>query len=379
MPAKILIVDDDLQSLKLIGLMLQRRGHTITAAQSGAQALAKVESDVPDLVILDVMMPGIDGFEVCRRLRSDPRTSRVPIILFTAKNQVSDKVAGFQAGADDFLTKPVHPNELASRVDAALQRTLRIEPAAALSGAARVIGFLGVAGGVGTTTLALNVAAALANSTPASPVILADLQSSAANVAMQLRLESAGGLASLINSPVHEIDAARAASQLIRHSSGVLLLMSTPDLRASMTTLPEAQLQAIIRSLAQLGQTVLLDLGSTLDESTIAALQLCQLLVLVIEPQRLAVTVAQNMIAALNRRGIPSDRLVLALINHVAGAATLDKRTIESLLQLPVSSFIPPAPEAASEAVEQAALMIHLQPGSLIADQFRSLAQRLTT
>src|SRR3972149_4284559 len=115
MPAKILIVDDDLQSLKLIGLMLQRRGHTIAAAQSGMQALAKVRSEVPDLVILDVMMPGLDGFEVCRRLRSDPKTSRVPIILFTAKNQVSDKVAGFQAGADDFLTKPVHPNELASR------------------------------------------------------------------------------------------------------------------------------------------------------------------------------------------------------------------------------------------------------------------------
>ena len=92
---RILIVDDDRDSLKLIGLMLQRRGYEIVAAQSGTQALAKVESDMPDLIILDVMMPDLDGYEVCRSLRADPKTASTPIIMFTAKTRVDDKVAGF--------------------------------------------------------------------------------------------------------------------------------------------------------------------------------------------------------------------------------------------------------------------------------------------
>ena len=123
MAKRILVVDDEVESVKLIGLMLQRRGYEIIAARSGAQALEKAQADKPDLIILDVMMPDMDGYEVCRRLRADPATASMPIIMFTAKTMVDDKVAGFQAGADDYLTKPVHPEELASRIEAVLLRT----------------------------------------------------------------------------------------------------------------------------------------------------------------------------------------------------------------------------------------------------------------
>jgi DNA-binding response OmpR family regulator len=379
MPAKILIVDDDLQSLKLIGLMLQRRGYLIDAARGGAQALAKADADVPDLVILDVMMPDMDGLEVCRRLRADPKTSRVPIIMFTAKILVSDKVDGFQAGADDYLTKPIHPNELAARVETALQRSLQIQPPPPLADAGQVIGFFGVKGGVGTTTLALNVAAALVNTPAPRRVILADLQSSAANIAVQLSLDPSDGLSSLINYSPQEITPALAGQHLLRHASGIQLLLSGQDLRANLAALPTPQITAIINSLSQIGQLVLLDLGSTLDESTLASLNLCQRIVLALEPQRVAVTVAQNLIAQLDRRGIPSQRLIIALINRTPGAVALDKRAIEDMLRLTVSSLLPPVPEVASQAANDANLIIQLQPGSLIADQFRSLAQRLTT
>src|SRR5450756_1979296 len=163
MPAKILLIDDDLQSLKLIGLMLQRRGYAIVPAATGLEGLAKALTDTPDLVILDVMMDDLDGFEVCRRLRANPDTSRTPIIMFTAKSMVSDKVAGFQAGADDYLTKPIHPNDLASRVETVLQRSRRFQSDSDSTDRARIVGFLGVKGGVGTTTLAMNVGAALAS------------------------------------------------------------------------------------------------------------------------------------------------------------------------------------------------------------------------
>ncbi|MCX6025721.1 MAG: response regulator, partial [Chloroflexi bacterium] len=92
MPEKILIVDDDLDTLKLVGMMLQRRGYSIVAAINGTQALSKAASDRPDLILLDVMMPDLDGFEVARRLRADPLYASVPILMFTAKAQVDDKV-----------------------------------------------------------------------------------------------------------------------------------------------------------------------------------------------------------------------------------------------------------------------------------------------
>ena len=106
MPEKILIVDDDLDTLRIVGMMLQRQGFTVLTASDGYQALELVPKDHPDLILLDVMMPEIDGYEVARRLRADASTQDVPIIMFTAKSQVDDKVMGFEAGADDYLTKP---------------------------------------------------------------------------------------------------------------------------------------------------------------------------------------------------------------------------------------------------------------------------------
>ena len=159
MAEKILIVDDDIDSLKLIGLMLQRHGYEVIAANAGAQAISKALSDRPNLIILDVMMPDMDGYEVCRRLRADNATSGIPIIMFTAKTLVDDKVAGFEAGADDYLTKPTHPAELASRVKAILARSAGQRGNDTQRG--MTIGFMGAKGGVGTTTTALNIAAAL--------------------------------------------------------------------------------------------------------------------------------------------------------------------------------------------------------------------------
>src|SRR5258708_3653394 len=154
----ILVVDDDIDSLKLIGLMLQRQGYRVSAAIDGNQAIAKALAELPDLIILDVMMPDFNGYEVCKRLRANATTATIPIIMFTAKTLIDDKVAGYEVGADDYLTKPTHPLELFSRVKAMLARSAaQRRPADKLG---RVIGIIGAKGGVGTTTVAINIAAA---------------------------------------------------------------------------------------------------------------------------------------------------------------------------------------------------------------------------
>ena len=101
MAEKILIVDDDLETLRLVGLMLQKHGFSIVAAHNGIQAIKVAQAERPDVIVLDIMMPDMDGYQVTRELRKLAETANTPILMFTAKTQVDDKVAGYEAGVDD--------------------------------------------------------------------------------------------------------------------------------------------------------------------------------------------------------------------------------------------------------------------------------------
>ncbi len=118
----VLAADDDEDILELVAFRLERSGYTVLRARDGEEALRVALEAKPDLAVLDVMMPKLDGFELTRRLRADDATSNMPIILLTARSQDADVQAGFDAGADDYLRKPFSPQELRARVQAILGR-----------------------------------------------------------------------------------------------------------------------------------------------------------------------------------------------------------------------------------------------------------------
>ena len=122
MDKKILIVDDDFDTLHMVGKMLERHGFVIAAANNGEKAIQMAQTETPDLIILDVMMPGMDGYEVTRQLRGIEATAFIPIILFTAKAQVDDKLEGFEAGADDYLTKPIKLDKIQPVVEEGFEK-----------------------------------------------------------------------------------------------------------------------------------------------------------------------------------------------------------------------------------------------------------------
>jgi DNA-binding response OmpR family regulator len=122
--SKILVVDDEKHILELARLYLTREGFEVEGLGDGAQALARFGQLKPDLVILDIMLPGTDGLTICKEIR---KQSQVPIIMLTARDEVTDKVVGLEVGADDYLTKPFHPQELVARAKALLRRA-KIEP-----------------------------------------------------------------------------------------------------------------------------------------------------------------------------------------------------------------------------------------------------------
>lgn len=123
-PQKVLVVDDEDHILELARIYLSREGYQIETVTDGAQALARFGQVKPDLVVLDVMLPNVDGLTICREIR---KTSQVPIIMLTARDEVTDKVVGLELGADDYLTKPFHPQELVARAKALVRRA-RLEP-----------------------------------------------------------------------------------------------------------------------------------------------------------------------------------------------------------------------------------------------------------
>lgn len=120
---KIMIVDDEMATLLPLKRSLEAQGYIVIEAYDGYQAIEKSKTEKPELIVLDLMLPGIDGFEVCARLKKDEITGKIPVIMLTAKDEIRDKVEGLEMGADDYVTKPFNLNELKARIKNVLKRS----------------------------------------------------------------------------------------------------------------------------------------------------------------------------------------------------------------------------------------------------------------
>ncbi len=369
MAEKILIVDDDVNALKLIGYTLHREGYKIIAAQSGQEALVKAREEKPQLVILDIMMPGMDGYEVCRRLRATPQIAHLPVIMLTAKGQVEDKVAGFEAGADDYLTKPVVPTELVARVKALLLRSTYAIPTKAKS-----IALIGAKGGVGVTTLAVNLASTLAQMN--KDVVLLDLQPYSGAVALRLGLSPVDTIADLLEREPATLSQS-VVDSLIRHPSGIRVLPAARGLQSVRGEVTLPHLEAILSNLETVAQYLILDMGSQLSPPVQQVLKKCNQVILVTEPDKIALTLAQRTLDSLQALDIKGSRIGIVVVNRTRSASTPSRSTIESTLGSELLSLFTPAPELFAQAAVEGMPVAWAQQTSLQAEMFRELAQRI--
>lgn len=374
MSEKILVVDDDVDSLKLIGLMLQRHGYEVVAANTGTQALAKADAEHPDLIILDVMMPDMNGYDVCRRLRNNPKTKETPIIMFTAKTLIDDKVAGFEAGADDYLTKPTHPAELASRVKAVLlrsaaQKTGQPQPVASNRGL--TIGVLGAKGGVGTTTLALNLATAMLQS--GENPIAVDFRPGHGSMGLFIGFARAQGMARLLKMPPQDITPRVIEKELVTHQTGLRALLASANPKDALEATSPESAAAVVRGLTALANPVVCDMGCGYDPMVAQLQSEMDRLLLVIEPNAVALKMARELLQELGGSG--SGRVNVVVVNRAQSSLQTPWHEVEQTLGQDIKAIISAAPELAFQAIESGMPLVGLQPGAVVAGQIIKLAE----
>ncbi len=370
MAEKILIVDDDVDSLKLIGLMLKRHGYEVVAANSGGQALVKAEAENPNLIILDVMMPDMNGLEVCRRLRAQPNTAEIPIIMFTAKTLIDDKVKGFEAGVDDYLTKPTHPAELASRVKAILARNAT-KQSSQKSSRGMTIGVLGAKGGVGTTTLALNLAVAMEQEGD-SPTV-ADFRPGVGTLGLLLGFGRSQGMARLLEESPDKINRQSVENEMITYQTGLRALVSSVRPAESKVNYSLETAIAIVNALREIGKPAIFDLGYGLDETTFSLQNEMDKLVIVVEPNSACLIMARELV---NELGV-SGRLSLVVLNRTQSSLQTPWQEVENVVGMDVKAIIAAAPELAFQATENGTPIVLMQPGHVTSTQIVKLAGEL--
>lgn len=373
MADKILIVDDDPELLRLIGISLQRAGYAPIAAQTAEEALKKVSSHEPALIILDVMLPGVSGIDLCRQLRSQIDTYPIPIIMLSARAQVDDKIEGLEAGADEYLTKPISPKEMVARVGSLLERTKRLRSSAAPS-KGRVIGFLGAKGGVGTTTMALNVAFAMAQK--GQDVIVAEFRLHFGTFAVQLGQKPTETLQGLLSEERQPIDERSVRAHLLTDAAGLRVLYG-PNNGAALLPIEPDQAIAIVEGLAQLAGTVIIDFANVFSPATEAALRRCDQILLITRPEGDSLIAGRKTLDLMQKWGIRRGTVDAIVVNQAPLAMGVNLDVAKEELDCHILGVIPPAADACALVHNRGRPLLVTQPNIPAVERIMQLTERI--
>jgi CheY-like chemotaxis protein len=377
MPQTILIIDDDIDTLKLVGIMLERKGFRILASTTGEKGLKLVQSEFPDLILLDVMMPDITGFDIARNIRSNPETSAIPIIMFTARSQVDDKVEGLEAGADAYITKPARPRELFAQVNSILKRsparTGSTGKIAAKKG--KLIGITSAKGGIGISTLATNLAIEIYNQSQKT-TILSDFRPGQGTIGMDLDVQNTTAMVAMLEEDQDLSEQVPGA--ILEHKTGIKTLLSTYQPADTKYINQANRFLEIAKELQNQAEYIILDLGPSLSPIVSRVLPVCDRIILCLEPSPTNITQTKIMIQDLINSGIGEGRLITVLINRQRSGVQLSWEQAENQLERKIDQIFTPVPELAYQAsVTNTPMIQRAAEDSMTAQQFHDLAEMI--
>lgn len=394
MTYKILVIDDHPETLSIIQNVLEQHGYDVSTAQSGIRGLSLAESERPDLVMLDGMMPEIDGWEVCRRMRSNENLRHIPIIMFSAVEEAEQKLAGFDAGADDYLTKPTEPEELIERVQILLQSVLERKEKATegtqivaaaktehmpqqpptsltqttFAAAGSLIVVLGARGGVGTTTMAINLAAALADQGVFTTLVDMDVrQGHVAHYLKQkpgARKMTADLSADDLNIPVN-----------YRENFQLLLTSANWTTNREDTAVVQQLLQDVI-TLKRPEHAIVVDAGRAVTAANQPILAHADQIIVCLRPERVALAAARQLFIYWRHSPFAQTPLHPVMFDFL-GSREIPQEAIEGYLGQALTLIIPVQMPQFIAASNKGIPLIELHRDSDLATLFGQLAQKI--
>lgn len=392
---KLLVIDDHPETLSIIQRVLEQHGYDVTATNSAIHGISLAETELPDLVLVDGMMPEMDGWEVCRRLRAMPELANLRIIMFSAASEAEMKLAGFDAGADDYLTKPTEPVELIERVKILLENVKpKPRPAAAkhtktqalpenrlpslnavMNGLEEnaLLTVLGIRGGSGATTLAINLAASLAHS--GRKTTLVDLDLTQGHIAYYLKQNGQGGLNKLASlSP--EMIPGQIKGQLRPYLNDLQLLLTHIHHWDEQVSLSPEQTNALLDGLTQPGHYNVVDCGHRITAVNRAFLEQADEIIICLQPQRTSLAIARQQLPQLQDIMMPYAQLRLVLMDF-SGQMKVPKEAIEKYLNMLVTAVVHITPKEMNLAASKHQPIVQINPQGQSAITMRQIAQQL--
>ncbi len=339
--ARILMIDDEPLNHQLVAHVLEPLQCAVHSADNGKSGITLAHSLKPDLIITDVMMPDIDGYEVTRTLRRDPQFASTPILVLTAQGGLQDKLKSFEAGADDHLTKPFEAAELLARVTVLLKRAApapESKPAVPAGEAARMIAIHSLRGGTGCSTLAVNLSMAL-SALWKTPTILLDLTMTAGQVALMLNMTLRRTWADMANLSASDLDMNVLSSLVGKHESG-LHFIAAPTFPSDSEKLSGETLGAAIKFIKTQYDYVVADLPHDFSEPAVHALDVADTILMVVSPDMASIRAAIAAMDTYQKLGYPQEKIRLVL-SAIFPHSSLTRKKIEAALKMEALVTIP--------------------------------------
>jgi pilus assembly protein CpaE len=371
----LLIIDDEVMFHNLVTRALEGLNFTITTAENGLSGLSLARSLKPDIIICDVMMPDIIGYEVVRSLRREPEFAQTPILMLTAQSGLQDKLKSFEAGADDHLTKPFEPAELMARVSVLLRRAQMAQTAKAAAPVAvreaQMIAVHSLRGGTGCSSLAVNLSIALRSLWQAETILL-DLTMMAGQVALMLNTSLKRTWADIARFSPAELDAEAVYSIITQYESG-LDFIAAPTLPSEADTIKNQTLETALHLIKKRYEYVIADLPHDFHETTLQALDLSDLILLVASPDMASIRASAAALDTYQKLNYPVERIKLVL-NATFPRLGLQQEKIAAALGLPISIIIPYAQDLFVEAINTGKPVIINKPNEPISSLLEDYA-----
>ncbi len=376
LPASIMVVDDDLKMGELLRLVLTQEGHQVIVANTAENAFTLATQQPPQAFIIDVVLPGMDGFALTRKLREHASTRAVPIMIVSSKDEVAAKVAGFEAGADDYLVKPFEPEELKYRVKNLLTRTRpQLEKKNAGRTPGKTVVFFGSKGGVGKTSIALNLAVALQKKSVGKKVALVDADYGFGDIAARLNLSTTRSVLDLVRN-VDQIDPELVNQVMVSHSSGLRVLLNPVHPAEAEFITPE-HVKKIMGMVTCLYDLIIVDCQSTYEERTLAILDRADMLMLVVTPEIGPVKNASQFLELAEDLGISSEKIYI-ILNRFNSNVGIEPEEIERTYKRKIAFNLSSAGRTITLSSNQGTPLVLAQPTHPFSQQIFQLAEGLT-